>query len=378
MTDTEYMNRALELAARGEGAVEPNPMVGAVVVREDRIVGEGWHQKYGGPHAEVFALDQAGPLAMGATLYVTLEPCCHFGKTPPCTEKIIRSGVRRVVAAMLDPFPSVSGKGVSRLRETGIVVEVGVGEIASCSLNAPYLKRLRENRPWIIAKWAMTLDGKISTRSNESKWITNELARHQAHRVRGNMDAILIGAGTLRSDDPALTARLPDSQSPNRVATRVVVTSQPAQLPLSCQLFRTAEQVPTWVVYPESPSSSSWVPPPFVRAVPLPATSSGRVDLSALLDEMGKMRWTNVLVEGGAGLLGSFFDAQSVDEVHVYLAPKILGGDQAPSPVGGLGIEKISEALMLDSPNVISLGDNLLLKGRIQRKNSQSICRSNG
>lgn len=367
MTDTEYMNRALELAAQGEGAVEPNPMVGAVVVREGRIVGEGWHQKYGGPHAEVFALDQAGPLAMGATLYVTLEPCCHFGKTPPCTEKIIQSGVRRVVAAMLDPFPSVSGKGVSRLRETGIVVEVGVGEIASCSLNAPYLKRLRENRPWIIAKWAMTLDGKIATRSNESKWITNELARQQAHRVRGNMDAILIGAGTLRSDDPALTARLPDSQSPPRVATRVVVTSQPTQLPSSCQLFRTAEPIPTWVVYPESPSSSSWVPPPFVRAVPIPATSSGRVDLSALLDEMGKMRWTNVLVEGGAGLLGSFFDAQLVDEVHVYLAPKIFGGNLAPSPIGGHGIEKISEALTLDSPYVIPLGDNLLLKGRIQR-----------
>ncbi len=354
MTDTDCMNRALELATRGEGAVEPNPMVGAVVVREGQIVGEGWHQKYGGPHAEVFALDNAGHSALGATLYVTLEPCCHFGKTPPCTEKIIESGVRRVVAAMHDPFPSVSGKGVSRLREAGIVVEVGVGELASQHLNAPYLKRLRQNRPFVVAKWAMTLDGKIATQSKDSKWITNDLARQQAHLVRGNMDAILVGAGTLRSDDPSLTARLPDSKKPNRIATRVVITSQPSQLPLDCQFFRTTHEAPVWVASP----IIDWKPPEGVQHIPM-------TDLGSLLDEMGKQRFTNVLIEGGSGLLGAFFDAKLVDEVHVYIAPKIIGGEKSLSPVGGTGIAKIAEALQLEGVQMIPLGDNVLLKGRV-------------
>src|SRR5262249_11759950 len=210
MTDHDYMTRALELAARGRGAVEPNPLVGAVVVRDGTIVGEGWHEKFGQAHAEVNALNRAGEKARGATLYVTLEPCCHFGKTPPCTEAVIRSGVRRVVVAMLDPFPQVAGQGASRLREAGIAVEVGVGEagdFAARRLNAPYLKRLRTGRPWVHAKWAMTLDGKIATRTGQSKWITGEAARARVHELRGRMDAIIVGRGTLVADDPLLTAR---------------------------------------------------------------------------------------------------------------------------------------------------------------------------
>src|SRR5215212_2414816 len=190
-SDTDYMARALELAARGRGAVEPNPLVGAVVVRDGEIVGEGWHERFGQAHAEVNALKQAGDRARGADVYVTLEPCCHFGKTPPCTEAVIGAGVRRVVSAMLDPFPKVSGQGASRLREAGIVVEVGVGEAAARQLNAPYLKRLRTGRPWVVAKWAMTLDGKIATRTGASKWITGEAARRRVHELRGRMDAIL-------------------------------------------------------------------------------------------------------------------------------------------------------------------------------------------
>src|SRR6478752_9858422 len=236
-TDADYMARALELAARGRGAVEPNPLVGAVVVRDGAVVGQGWHEQFGQAHAEVNALRQAGDRARGATLYVTLEPCCHFGKTPPCTEAVVRAGVRRVVAAMLDPFPQVAGQGASRLREAGVVVEVGVGEAAARRLNAPYLKSLRTGRPWVHAKWAMTLDGKIATRTGESKWITGEAARARAHELRGRMDAVIVGKGTLLADDPLLTARPPGP----RTATRVVLTASGKGLPISCRLLETAQ-----------------------------------------------------------------------------------------------------------------------------------------
>src|SRR5829696_4653150 len=226
------MTRALGLAGRGRGWVEPNPLVGAVVVRDGRVVGEGWHQKFGQAHAEVNALNQAGEAARGTTLYVTLEPCNHFGKTPPCTTAVIGAGVRRVVSAMLDPFPQVAGQGASRLREAGIVVEVGVGEAAARQLNAPYLKRLRTGRPWVHAKWAMTLDGKIATRTGRSKWITGEAARRRVHELRGRVDAILVGRGTLVADDPLLTARPPGPRTP----ARVVLTSNIRGLPTSCQL----------------------------------------------------------------------------------------------------------------------------------------------
>src|SRR5215210_4216404 len=232
MSDADYMTRALELAGRGRGWVEPNPLVGAVVVRDAAVVGEGWHEKFGQAHAEVNALRQAGELARGATLYVTLEPCCHFGKTPPCTEAVIGAGVRRVVSAMLDPFPQVAGQGASRLREAGIVVEVGVGDAAARQLNAPYLKRLRTGRPWVHAKWAMTLDGKIATRTGQSKWITGEAARARVHELRGRMDAIIVGKGTLLADDPLLTARPPGP----RAATRVVLAGTAKGLPGSCRL----------------------------------------------------------------------------------------------------------------------------------------------
>src|SRR5262245_52366593 len=195
--DESWMRRALELADRGRGHVEPNPLVGAVVVRDDRMVGEGWHQRYGEPHAEVNALAAAGEAVNGATLYVTLEPCCHHGKTPPCTDAILRCGIRRVVAAMLDPFPQVASKGVATLRTAGIEVEVGLCEPEARRLNVPYLKLLHTGRPYIHAKWAMTLDGKIATRTGDSKWISNEASRRRTHELRGRMDAILVGIGTV-------------------------------------------------------------------------------------------------------------------------------------------------------------------------------------
>ena len=355
MTDHDYMARALELAARGRGAVEPNPLVGAVVVRDGTVVGEGWHQKFGQAHAEVDALDKAGEAARESTLYVTLEPCCHFGKTPPCTEAVIRAGVNRVVAAMLDPFPKVSGQGASRLREAGIVVEVGVGEATARRLNAPYLKRLRTGRPWVIAKWAMTLDGKIATRTGASKWITGEAARVRVHELRGRMDAIIVGKGTLFADDPLLTAR----PSGPRTAARVVLTATGEGLPTSCRLLETADAAPILVI--TTPAGAAQLSTWRDRGAEVVALSDAEV--KSVLTELGRRGMTNVLVEGGAGTLGGFRDAGEIDEVFAFVAPKLFGGFNALTPVGGVGVAGVDEAWGLAEWDVERLGDDLLIHG---------------
>jgi diaminohydroxyphosphoribosylaminopyrimidine deaminase/5-amino-6-(5-phosphoribosylamino)uracil reductase len=363
MTDADYMARALELAARGRGAVEPNPLVGAVVVRDGTVVGEGWHERFGQPHAEINALNQAGEKARGATLYVSLEPCCHFGKTPPCTEAVIRSGVRRVVVAMLDPFPQVAGQGAARLRAAGIAVEVGVGEagdFVARRLNAPYLKRLRTGRPWVHAKWAMTLDGKIATRTGQSKWITGEAARARVHELRGRMDAIIVGRGTLLSDDPLLTARPPGP----RTAVRVVLTATADGLPASCRLLETIEAAPILVVTtsPAATQLSAWRDRG-AEVLALSADSTGHLDLQSVLTELGRRGMTNILVEGGAETLGRFRDAGEIDEIHAFIAPKLFGGTQAPTPVGGLGVAGLDEAWTLADWDVERIGDDVLVHG---------------
>jgi len=363
MTDHDYMTRALELAERGRGSVEPNPLVGAVVVRDGVIVGEGWHERFGQAHAEVNALRLAGEAARGSTLYVTLEPCCHFGKTPPCTEAVIASGIRRVVLAMLDPFPLVAGQGAARLREAGIGVEVGVGEAAARRLNAPYLKRLRTDRPWVHAKWAMSIDGKIATRTGESKWITGEAARARAHELRGRVDAILIGKGTLLADNPLLTARPPGP----RTAARVVLTATAEDMPETCRLLETVQEVPVLVFTTEAARARlrSWRERG-AEVIGLPAGTGGALDVRSVLTELAKRNMTNVLVEGGAGTLGRFLDAGEIDEAHAFIAPKLFGGSAAPSPVGGLGVPDLIRALMLTNWGVEQVGDDVLIHGFVQ------------
>ncbi len=347
-----WMRKALALAASGRGYVEPNPMVGAVVVREGQLVGEGWHQRCGGPHAEVHALAAAGAAARGATLYVTLEPCCHHGKTPPCTDAFLRAGVARVVVAMLDPFPAVSGKGVEQLRAAGVAVEVGLCEAEARRLNAPYLTLLNHGRPYVIAKWAMSLDGKIATRTGDSKWISGEESRRRVHELRGRMDAIIVGIGTVMADDPLLTARPPGP----RVATRVVLDSQ-GRLPADCPLARTVGEAPLLV-------ATGGARAPAGETVVLPV-ENGRVSVAALLAELGRRRMTNVLVEGGAAVLGSFVDADLVDEFQVYVAPRVIGGSGVA--VGGVGAAKIAEALRVVEFDVERIGQDVLLTGRVQR-----------
>lgn len=330
-------------------------MVGAVVLdAAGQLAGEGWHQKFGGPHAEVFALAAAGERARGGTLAVTLEPCCHHGKTPPCTDAVLKAGVARVVAAMADPFPKVAGGGLSLLRNAGVQVEVGLCESEAVALNAPYLKLLRTGRPWVHAKWAMTLDGKIATRTGDSKWISGEESRRRVHELRGRMDAILVGRGTVIADDPLLTARPPGP----RVAARVVVSAS-GELPERCQLRATAREVPVIVYTANAERLAGWS----ADGAEVVSFSEGGLSLDAVLADLGRRRFTNVLIEGGAGLLGSVLDANAADEFHVFIAPKLIGGSAAPSPVGGTGAATMVDAVALDRVTFAAFGEDVYVHG---------------
>jgi diaminohydroxyphosphoribosylaminopyrimidine deaminase/5-amino-6-(5-phosphoribosylamino)uracil reductase len=357
-TDLFWMRRALSEAERGRGRVEPNPMVGAVVVRDGMLVGVGHHDRFGGPHAEVVALADAGEAARGATVYVTLEPCCHHGKTPPCTDALLAAGVGRVVAAMTDPFLRVAGGGLARLRESGVPVEVGPGGDAARRLNAPYLKRLATGRPYVTAKWAMTLDGKIATASGDSFWITSPRARALAHEVRGRMDAVVVGIGTALADDPQLTARPPGP----RVAARVVLDSA-ARLPLKSRLVQTAREAPVLVAVTEraAPETRDALTAAGCEVIAFPG--SGPVPVDDLLAALGGRGFTNILVEGGSRVLGAFFDAGEVDEVDVYIAFAVAGGERDVSPVQGVGLERMAEALRLTQIEVSRVGPDVRLRG---------------
>jgi diaminohydroxyphosphoribosylaminopyrimidine deaminase/5-amino-6-(5-phosphoribosylamino)uracil reductase len=360
--DEPLMRRALELAARGQGSVEPNPMVGCVIARDGALIAEGWHRRFGGPHAEADALRQAGAAAEGATLYVTLEPCCHHGKTPPCTEAILAARPARVVVAMRDPFPQVSGGGLRQLQGAGIDVELGLLEEEARELNAPYLKLLRQGRPWVIGKWAMTLDGKIATRSGYSRWISGEDSRAIVQQIRGRVDAILIGRRTAEVDDPLLTAR----PAGPRMATRIVVDSR-AHLSLNSQLVKTARQAPLLVAAGPEAAEREVASLRFAGAevVQFPATTQYERTLQ-LLEELGKRRMTNVLVEGGSKLFGTLLDGKLLDELHVFIAPKLFGGDKAPSPTGGAGVNRVEQALELADWKVETTGSDIHLFGRIR------------
>jgi diaminohydroxyphosphoribosylaminopyrimidine deaminase/5-amino-6-(5-phosphoribosylamino)uracil reductase len=356
------MRRALELAVRGQGSVEPNPMVGCVIGEGAEVIGEGWHRRFGGPHAEIEALRLAGRRARRATMYVTLEPCCHEGKTPPCTRAVAEAGIGRLVVAQRDPFPQVAGGGIAELGAAGIDVEVGLLEHEAKQLNAPYLKLLETGRPWIIAKWAMTLDGKTATRTGSSRWISCDESRRIVHQLRGRVDAIVVGSRTARLDDPLLTARPPGP----RTALRVVVDSR-ASLSSDSQLARTARETPVLVaVGPEAPGDDRQRLDEAGCEVFTCHSPDHSTRLDELLDELGRRRATNVLVEGGGRLAGSLMDAGQIDEVHVFVAPKLIGGAQAPSPVGGTGLKTMADALALGQLEFRRSGNDIYLQGRVK------------
>lgn len=360
------MARALELAARGEGAVEPNPLVGCVLVRDGQIVGEGWHEEFGGPHAEIIAIKQATNQATGSTAYVTLEPCCHQGKTPPCTQAIKLVGVKRVVAAMEDPFPPVDGGGIDELRKAGIECEIGLLAEWARELNAPYLKRLTTGRPWVIAKWAQSANGRMSTPAGESKWISNERSREVVQKLRGCVDAIIVGSGTVRADDPLLTARPANPADVKRKATRMVVDSL-ATISLESQLVKTAREVPVLIAVSAAADVEKCKQLVAAGVDIFPCAGATHAErFESLLDELGRQKMTNVLVEGGAQLLRTLFDAELVDEVHVFIAPRAIGDETLPSPVGGTNADEIVAALGLTNPMVTDLDGDAYAHGRIE------------
>lgn len=357
--DAQWMRRALELARRGEGLVEPNPMVGCVVVRDGRVIAEGWHRHFGGPHAERDALAAAGDRAdlSGATWYVTLEPCCHVGKTPPCSGAVIATRPKRVVVAMRDPFPLVNGGGLREISAAGIDVSLGVEIDQAKSLCAPFLKRLRTGRPWVIAKWAMTLDGKIATATGDSRWISGAESRRRVHALRGRVDGIMVGAGTALIDDPRLTAR----PAGVRQAARLVVDRH-GQLNLDCQLVRTAKEIPTRVyVGPDAPSNHlSQLEDRGVEV--FRCHSNDRIAMiGEVLDNCGKRDMTNLLVEGGGTFLGALHDAGEIDEAHVFICPKLVGGENAISPIAGSGLPTISKSVGWETSAIERIGDDVLM-----------------
>ena len=356
MKDKMYMRQALWLAEKGKGRVNPNPLVGAVLVRRGKVVGEGYHEYYGGPHAERVALKQAGKLAKGATLYVTLEPCCHYGKTPPCTEAIIESGVRKVVAATLDPNPLVAGQGIAKLLEAGVEVSVGLLKEQSEKLNRVFNHYMNTKRPLVRMKYAMTMDGKIATASGKARWVTGEAARKKVHETRAELSGIMVGSGTVHADDPLLTCRLPGGRDPVRI-----ICDSRLSISKESRIVQTAGEVPTFLAHCGPPGEKGAELEKRGLTLLRVGQKEGRIDLAELLPLLGAKGVDSLLLEGGAALNESMLRAGLVDEVHLYLAPKVWGGEMAKTPVGGLGIDDPSEGYGFSLKDVERVGEDLLL-----------------
>ncbi len=353
--DERFMRRALELAGRGGTRTAPNPLVGAVVAQNGRNIGEGWHRACGGPHAEVHALRAAGARARGATLYVNLEPCSpHPKKTPPCCELIVRSGVARVVAAMRDPNPLVDGRGLARLRRAGLRVSTGVLAAEARELNAPFVKFHTRGLPYVVAKWAMTLDGKIAARTGDSRWVSGERSRGWLRRYRDTFHAILVGSGTVLRDDPSL-------HGARTRPARIVLDSQ-ARTPLDATIVRTAREQTTILAV------SASAPAEKVRALErrgVEVLRLGVLDLRMVFEALAREGYQKILVEGGGEVHASVLEEELADEVCVFVAPKVVGGREAKTPVEGEGLDRMAQALQVRNVTVERMGADLLLRGRM-------------
>jgi len=362
-SDDTFMREALRLAGKGRGWTSPNPMVGAVVVQQGVIVGRGYHERVGGPHAEVNALREAGAGAAGGVLYVTLEPCNHHGRTPPCTQVVVTSGVSRVVIGMADPNPHVQGGGADYLRSRGIIVEMGILERDCRLLNQAFIKHSTTGLPLVTLKAASTLDGRIAARSGDSRWISNERSRRFVHRLRAGSDAVLIGIQTALADDPQLTARL---RRPCRQPVRVVLDSMLRLSPTS-QLALTARKVPVWVTCSQAAprEKEKILSDAGVEVLRLPA-DEGRIDLALLLKECGRRHLTSLLVEGGGGVLGDFLEERLADVFYLFYAPKILGDPDAVPMVRGRPRSSIAEALPVYDLKARSVGNDIMISGRLR------------
>lgn len=358
--DEQFMRRALALAQKGQGRTRPNPMVGAVIVQNGRIVGEGHHERAGGPHAEVVALEAAAGATSGADLYVTLEPCCHHGRTPPCTDRIIGAGIRRVVTSALDPNPLVSGGGVERLRAAGVLVELGLLSEEATTLNEAFIKFVKGRIPFVILKAAVSLDGKIATRTGDSMWISGERSRQRVHQLRDQVDALIAGIGTIRRDDPRLTTRLPEG---GRDPIRVIVDGL-GPLPLDAKVFHSPSPSPTWVaVAADAPRERIETLKRCGLMVLEAGGSRGRVCLAHLLKGLGEREITSVMIEGGEGIFTSAIEEGIIDKFFLFVAPVLVGGKTAPSLFGGAGIEQLAQAVRLRRVRIEQLDGDLLIEG---------------
>lgn len=369
-TDRAHLRRAIELAEQGAHDVKPNPVVGAVVARDEAVLGEGRHERFGGPHAEVNAIAACGAADLtGATLYVSLEPCCHEGNTPPCTDAIMQAGIARVVVASDDPTEKASGRGLGILRDEGVEVVVADGELAARArlLNQAFRKHARVGRPWVLFKSAMTLDGKVATRAGDSQWISGEESRLLAHTWRASVDAVVVGIGTALADDPQLTAR-PDgilAELPRQ--PRRVVFDSLARLPIASQLVSAVDRIPLTVVVSRAAARADTDALEAAGVQVLVATGENEpARVRSALEQLGGEGIASVLLEGGPHLAGAFLDAGEIDEIRLFLAPILLGGRSARDPLEGEGVERISEAMRALTLDCSRVGEDLLISARLR------------
>jgi diaminohydroxyphosphoribosylaminopyrimidine deaminase / 5-amino-6-(5-phosphoribosylamino)uracil reductase len=364
--DIKYMQRALELAKKGAGYTNPNPLVGAVIVKDGRIIGEGYHKVYGSHHAEVNAFLNATEDVRGATMYVTLEPCSHYGKTPPCAKAIVEKGIKKVVVGLKDPNPLVAGKGVKILEEAGVEVVTGILEEEGRKLNEIFLKYITTKLPFCIMKTAMTLDGKIATHTNASKWITGELSRKYVHELRHRVAGIMVGIGTVLADDPSLTTRLEDGSGSD--PTRIIVDSS-ARIPLEAKVLNLKSDKKTIIAVTEKADKAKLgaLEEKGAEIIQTPS-KNGKVDLSLLMKELGERKIDSILLEGGSDLNYSALEEGVVDKVNAFIAPKIIGGNTAKTPVGGQGKASMQEAINLKGIDIYRFRDDIMIEGYIEKE----------
>ncbi len=358
MTDELYMQRAIDLALKGTGFVNPNPLVGAVIVKDGRIIGEGFHERYGEPHAERNALAHCTEDPKGAVMYVTLEPCCHHGKNPPCTDAVIDAGIAKVFVGSNDPNPLVAGNGIAKLRAAGIDVVTEFCKEACDAINRIFFHYITTKTPYCIMKTAMTADGKTATWTGLSKWISNEESRRHVHEIRKRAAGIMVGIGTVLADDPMLNCRLEEPSHPVRI-----VCDTDLRIPLDCQLVRTAKEIPTYVAASRiDPVKYRALQTAGVHVLVIPVSNDGHVDLRALMMKLGEIGIDSILIEGGAALHEAALRSGIVQHVQVYVAPKIFGGVSAKTAVGGIGVSSPDEAYRLSRPEIRRFGDDVLLE----------------
>ena len=362
--DKYFMEIALDLAKKGKGKVNPNPLVGAVIVKDGKIIGKGYHEKYGQAHAEINAFNNAKEDVTGATMYVTLEPCSHYGKTPPCADKIIENRISRVVIGMIDPNPLVAGDGIRKLQEAGIDVTVGILEEQCKKINEVFIKYITEKKPFVVLKAAMSLDGKIATSQGESRWITGENARKEVHYLRNELTAIMVGIDTVIKDDPQLTCRIPGGRNP----IRIIVDSN-LRIPKNSKILESAKKIKTIIATTKNVDEEKckYLNDKGVEIIKTTSVCE-KVNLKELMIKLGDLKVDSILLEGGAILNYSALDSEIVDKILVYIAPKIIGGSKAKTPVGGVGITELKDAFRIRDLSTSMVGEDILLEGYIARR----------